>query len=90
MQIEAECTRCKETFVPVSLDPEDLIHYGRDDGVTDCGGLGLVRGFHLYPGEMMPDFGPLRLLEAHALDMPNCSDPDCEFHHPDVIERSAP
>lgn len=25
----------------------------------------------------------LHTLESHEAEMPNCQDPDCEFHHPD-------
>jgi hypothetical protein len=29
---------------------------------------------------------PEHTLESHEKEMPNCSDPDCEFHHPEVLE----
>lgn len=28
---------------------------------------------------------PEHTLETHEAEMPNCSDPDCEFHHPEVL-----
>jgi len=28
----------------------------------------------------------MKTLEQHEVEMPNCQDPDCEFHHPEVRE----
>ena len=30
---------------------------------------------------------PRYTLAMHEIDMPDCSDPDCEFHHPELIEE---
>lgn len=29
----------------------------------------------------------IHTLESHEAEMPNCQDPDCEFHHPEVLEE---
>jgi len=71
---EAQCQMCGETFIPHSEDPEDLIHGQREDG-TECGGQGVIQGQWV-----------LHTLESHEREMPNCDDPDCEFHHPEVRE----
>jgi hypothetical protein len=41
--MEAECTKCKETFIPHSEDPDDLIH-GVTEAGQECGGVGIVQG----------------------------------------------
>lgn len=30
---------------------------------------------------------PRYTLAMHEIDMPDCDDPDCEFHHPELIEE---
>ena len=84
--LEAKCTRCEEIFVPHGVEPEDLVHVETYAG-EDCGGLGIIQGEWIRPGDMSShDYIHLQLLEAHAMEMPFCDDPDCEFHHPEVRE----
>lgn len=88
--IEAKCTRCNETFIPHSTKDEDQVHGQREDE-SPCGGLGVIMGEWVGPNERprMPGdrfWDSLTLLEKHALEMSNCEDPDCEFHHPEVRE----
>lgn len=90
--LEAECTRCKEVFVPHDVEPEDLIHAERYDG-EDCGGIGIIQGAWLVPGE-----GPdnrietisfrlrIAVMEQHALKKPDCDRPTCKHHHPELIK----
>jgi hypothetical protein len=33
---------------------------------------------------------PRHTLESHEAEMPDCNDPDCEFHHPEVREYGYP
>lgn len=90
--LEAECTRCKETFVPHQVSVEDLIHGETLDG-RDCGGIGVILGEWLVPGEdstnqlhaQMIRAG-IEAMEQHGWENPMCMDPDCEFHHPEVRE----
>lgn len=84
-QLEAKCTRCWETFVPHSTAAEDQVHGVTEDGV-ECGGLGVITRVFLPGNTAYPKLGHLKKLEDHAQQMPNCSDPDCEFHHPEVKE----
>jgi hypothetical protein len=79
--IEAKCTRCQETFIPHSTKSEDLVH-GETEMGRPCGGLGIILG-HTPEVTLVED---LTLFEKHAQKMPNCDDPDCEFHHPEVRE----
>jgi hypothetical protein len=82
--LEADCTRCKETFVPLGDDPDDLIHGERLDGKA-CGGIGIIQGEWVPPGK------PPRILrwgmiltqqEEHGLQEPDCTEPDCPHHFP--------
>jgi hypothetical protein len=86
--LEAECTRCKETFVPHGTEPDELIHGVKENG-EDCGGIGIIMG-EWVPRDDTPlyDFGKYRNLtaqELHGLENPGCPDPDCEWHHPELI-----
>lgn len=89
--IEAECTRCSEVFVPHGVAPEDLIH-GENSKGNECGGIGVIQGFWYPEGSDMTDdeftviSKGIEMMEKHGQDMPNCDDPDCEFHHPEVRE----
>lgn len=48
--LEAECTRCGETFVPHGEEPEDLIHGERNDSDGEhCGGVGVITGEWVLP-----------------------------------------
>lgn len=49
--MEAFCTECKETFIPHSEKPDDLIHGEREDGEF-CGGLGQIVGAWVYTKEL--------------------------------------
>jgi hypothetical protein len=81
--IEAECTRCKETFIPASTDPEDLIH-------GECGGIGVIQGEWIAPGTQeeythrVGDMVNLTAQEKHGLEEPNCLDSNCRHHHPEL------
>jgi hypothetical protein len=86
--IEAECTRCKDIFVPHGVQMEDLIHGETEAG--ECGGIGVIQGFWYAPGEgVLEDRLKAEVLaqEKHGQEFPNCADSDCEFHHPELIER---
>lgn len=87
--LEADCTRCKELFVPHGVEPGDLIH-GETEAGDDCGGIGVILGEWTPPtGQTLYDFEKFKNLtrqELHGVENPNCSDPDCEFHHPEVVE----
>lgn len=90
--IEAECTRCHETFIPAEITPWDLIHGMRVDG-GDCGGIGVLKGQWLTRAEIavQPHISRnivkwVEAVEKHGWEHPMCNDPDCEFHHPEVIE----
>ncbi len=76
--LEAECTRCKETFNPEGTDPGDLIH-------ADCGGIGVIQGQWNLPGRVpTEEFNqPLTTQEQHGIERPNCSDSICQYHHPE-------
>lgn len=85
--IEAECTRCGETFVPHGVTAEDLIHGFREGTDQECGGIGIIQGEWTLGGEEEQwQFDALTKFEEHGKEMPDCSDPDCEFHHPEVRE----
>lgn len=86
--VESKCTRCGETFLPNGPDPEDMVHTESFETGEDCGGLGVVQGVWRLTTEegVDVDFNHLLELEKHAVKMPNCTDPDCEFHHPEVRE----
>lgn len=86
--LEAECTRCHQIFVPHGVEPEDLIHGETEEGM-ECGGIGIIQGEWLGPRDFarMPLKRYITKMEQHGKSMPNCSDPDCEFHHPEVIEH---
>ncbi len=43
MILEAQCTKCGDTFSPHSDNPEDLEHYEDADG-NICGGQGVLLG----------------------------------------------
>lgn len=87
--MEAQCTRCKETFVPHSPDPEDLIH-GETEAGTPCGGIGVIQGEWIAPGtqeeytERVGDMVNLTAQEKHGLEMPNCDSPNCPYHFPGI------
>lgn len=87
MQLESQCTRCHETFVPHSLAPEEQVH-GETEAGTPCGGLGVIMRIYMELSEQYPDIHHLQKLEHHGRDYPDCSDPDCEFHHPEVRETA--
>lgn len=88
--IEAVCTRCKEVFIPHGLDPEEILH-GETEAGTPCGGIGDVMGEHLIPGEAprvtVKHEQYLDAAATHGWEKPDCDDPDCEFHHPEVREH---
>lgn len=85
--LEAECTRCKETFNPESPKAEDIIHGHRLDG-EDCGGIGIITGKWIADDEEPLELTSeeLNAMEKHGWNHPDCADPDCEFHHPEVRE----
>ena len=86
--IEAICTRCRETFVPHQATPEDIIH-GETEAGKECGGIGVIRGQWVTDARWTLEWKEVRLLvrmEMHGKEYPNCLDPDCEYHHPEVIE----
>lgn len=84
--LEAECTRCKQIFVPHTTEDEDLIHGTRYDD-SYCGGIGVIQGQWIRSIDDTRQLSDRLLpIEKHGLDMPHCSDPDCEFHHPEVRE----
>lgn len=90
--LEAECTRCKEIFVPHGVEPEDLIH-GETFAGEACGGIGVVLGEWTPPGHTPQYYfsdraGESLVLtnqEAHGIAEPHCSTPSCEFHHPELF-----
>lgn len=86
--LEAECTRCKEIFVPHGTALEDLIH-GETEAGDECGGIGVIAGQWLRPGSPAEDrlISVLTPQEKHGKENPDCEDPDCEFHHPELIEQ---
>lgn len=93
MIMEADCTRCKETFVPHGVEPEDLIHCETEAG-EECGGIGIIQGAWLAPGET-PETRIYAIAtrlkiadqEQHALQFPNCKSPHCRYHHPELPLR---
>lgn len=86
--MEAECTRCKETFIPHGTEPIDLLHGDREDGEY-CGGIGVIQGEWIAPGtqaeytEKFGDMVNLTAQEKHGLERPNCDHPDCPYHYPE-------
>ena len=86
MHMESKCTRCGEIFIPHSTKLEDLIH-GETEMGKPCGGIGVIMGLWLTPGEERDTyFHSVVVFERHGKDNPHCDDPDCEFHHPELIE----
>jgi hypothetical protein len=83
--IDANCTRCGEHFVPHGFSPEELIHGERFLTGKECGGIGIITGWSALQ-EAPQDLTSLKKFEEHGRLNPNCSDPDCEFHHPEVRE----
>lgn len=84
--LEAECTRCREVFVPHGIEPEDIIH-GETEAGEECGGIGIIQGEWGIPGETTwAHHRAITAQEKHGKEYPDCEDPDCEFHHPEVIE----
>lgn len=87
--LEAECTRCSEIFVPHGVDPEDLIHCYTEETDSECGGIGIIQGQWIFGDGAPNNWRAIRALtkmEMHGKEYPNCEDPDCEFHHPELIE----
>lgn len=88
--LEAKCTRCDEIFVPHGTDPKDLIHcFKGADGEEECGGIGVIQGVWSIKGAkdtVDMKFDSVVRMERHGMDNPHCSDPDCEYHHPEVRE----
>lgn len=88
--MEANCTRCHETFIPGGTDPEDLIHGPKNDGAgPNCGGIGIITGEWVIPTHKLETYQHtwgrmvnLSPQEVHGLEHPDCDDPDCEFHFP--------
>lgn len=88
--LEAECTRCGETFVPHGVEPEDIIHGETADG-DPCGGIGIIQGRWIsleQAGktitEKWENFQQLIPFEMHGRDEPSCNDPICKWHHPEL------
>lgn len=85
--LENRCTRCGEVFIPFGLFPEDMIHGETADG-KPCGGIGVLAGQWIAPGteqKFLKELGEvLTPQERHGIENPECTDPDCEFHHPEV------
>lgn len=89
-QIEAKCTRCQATFLLLGTDPEDLIHCYNEETDSECGGIGVIQGvWGLQGSKEIVDmkFTAVVQMERHGMDHPQCEDPDCEFHHPEVREN---
>lgn len=83
---EAECTRCRETFVPHSRALSDLIH-GETELGKPCGGIGVM--LDDYWSDLMEQSMRLRReadailnFQIHGRQHPNCADPICVWHHP--------
>ncbi len=72
--VEYVCNQDGEVYLP--SEPGDT-HGERNDG-SECGSEGTWIGTWYAPGEP-------HTLATHELEMPNCADPDCEFHHPEVL-----
>ena len=86
--IEALCTRCGGTFIPPEVTPEELIH-GETEAGTPCGGIGVIQGQWVFQDnapKTWPETRYLTKMELHGKEAPHCDDPDCEFHHPELIE----
>lgn len=82
--LEADCTRCREIFVPHGTDPVDLIH-GETYAGKECGGIGIILGAWLTAGGKPPPkelYDSLNEMETHALEVPHCRDLDCQWHFP--------
>ena len=83
--LEAECTRCKEIFVPHGTSPEDLIH-GETYAGKDCGGIGVILGDWLIPDKtpsLIENLSEAVLLqEQHGQAAPFCQDLNCPHHFP--------
>lgn len=78
--IEYRCTVCREIYLPE--EPGDG-HIYKEDG-TECVSPGeFSRALHTEGDNFTPR-------EMHFWVMPGCTDSDCEFHHPEVIEMSTP
>lgn len=84
--LEANCTRCGETFIPHGTDPEDLIHCYRDGTDQECGGIGEITGRYGVDAPAMDR--TLTPQEQHGRDMPDCAERFCEFHHPELGDNS--
>lgn len=89
--LEAECTRCKEIFVPHGVEPDELIH-GETEKGEPCGGIGIIQGQWFAPGESLENMLHTKMIkfwvaemEDHGRTMPNCQDRKCEFHHPELF-----
>jgi hypothetical protein len=82
--LEAECTRCGETFIPASTQGDDLIHGPRYDEVV-CGGIGIITGKWIIGDKEALELTDEKLtaMEQHGVDNPDCADPYCKFHHPE-------
>jgi hypothetical protein len=87
--IEYQCRKCGETYL---ADTPGEPH-GVEETGQECGGVGDFANIRW----LSEDADTVQLifndhmkyqtaLENHELEMPNCSDPDCEFHHPEVRE----
>lgn len=90
--LEAECTRCGETFIPHSVDPEDIIHGETAEG-EPCGGIGVIQGRWVSLDEAgkslakkWENFQRLMPFEKHGQEEPDCNDPTCEYHHPRILD----
>lgn len=92
--LEAKCTRtdCGETFVPHGVDAEDLIHGNRQDGEA-CGGIGVIQGEWVPPGDTPQYFHGDEILtvqEIHGIEKPDCAEPQCIHHHPELMKTEDP
>lgn len=85
--LEAECTRCGETFVPHGTDPEDLIHTFKENE-DECGGIGIILGEWVPPEGNYTGLSesPITNQEWHGVQTPNCSGKHCIYHHPELIK----
>ena len=85
--IEAECTRCDETFIPGAITMTDLIH-GQTEAEEPCGGIGVIQGQWVLDLSTPPldrTLGDTRAIlqqETHGRLHPGCTDEHCFWHFP--------
>lgn len=87
--VEYTCRKCGETYLPDTPgEPHGVEVTGQEcGGVGDFAHIRWVSEDADTVDQVFNDHMKFQIkLEEHELEMPDCADPDCEFHHPEMRE----